>query len=59
MFAAYDKDVFLGELLLRKAIDENVQIRIIVWDTYFTGIGSGGSGADDPTDADRPAPHQA
>lgn len=41
-------DAILGEILLRKAA-EGVQVRVVVWDTYGSGIGSGGSGASDPT----------
>jgi len=47
----YDTDNILGEILLKKA-QSGVQVRIIVWDSYSVGIGSGGSGETDLLDAD-------
>ncbi|MEL6960540.1 MAG: phospholipase D-like domain-containing protein [Pseudomonadota bacterium] len=50
----WDNTEILGEILLRKAIDEGVTIRMIVWDHYFESIGSMGIGSSetDPTNQD-------
>ncbi|MCF6443151.1 phospholipase D-like domain-containing protein [Nereida sp. MMG025] len=48
----WDKQAILGEMLLEKARNPAFRIRMVVWDHYKVGIGSGGSGAEDPTDAD-------
>lgn len=47
----FEIDDILGEILISKA-RAGVKVRIVVWDHYKVGIGSGGTGSDDLIDAD-------
>lgn len=47
----FEIDDILGEILISKA-RAGVKVRVVVWDHYKVGIGSGGSGSDDLIDAD-------
>ena len=44
----WDHDAILGEILLERAA-AGVQVRVVVWNTYYQALGSGSNGAEDPT----------